>query len=218
MLSGRSLTHRLLSGTVSRRRVPLLVVGLGLLSSQVGHLLAYWARFGDRAWSVQASGAHLYFPLLAKTAVGGAATIAIAGFLAVGLARVVARRRLEGGGSISYLRLLALLFTVQMAFYMVQESAEAVLGAAPATTAAGLVLWGTLGQLPVALVSALGMRWLLARVGPALRELAGLFDPVRGSVLDSRLVALHLPLEPSLVRVVHPACRLAGRAPPSRSV
>ena len=218
MLSGRSLTHRLLSGTVSRRRVPLLLVGLGLLSSQAGHLLAYWARFGDRAWSVQASGAHLYFPLVARTAAGGAATIAIAGLMAVGLARVVAGRRLGSRGSISYVRLLALVFTVQMACFAVQESVEAGLGAAPATTAAGLVLWGTLGQLPVAMISALGLRWLLATVVPALREVAGLFRRVRGRIPDARIVAFHLRLEPGLVPVVHPVSSLAGRAPPSRSI
>lgn len=203
---------------MSRSRVPLLILGLGLLSSQVGHLLAYWIRFGDGAWTIQASGVHLYFPLVAKTAIGGAAAIVIAGLLAVGLARLIAGRRLERSGSISYLRLLALVFTVQMACYAMQESVEAALGVAPAMSAAGLVLWGTLGQLPVALISALGLRWLLTSVAPALRGLAGLLTHVRLLVTDPRMVAVSPRLEPGLVPVRHSASGSIGRAPPARSM
>ncbi len=195
-----------------------MVLALGLLSSQAGHLLAYWTRFGDRAWSIQASGAHLYFPLVAKTAVGGVAAILIAGLLVVGLARVVAGRRLDSDTSVSYLRLLALVFTVQMACYAAQESIEAGLGVAPATTAAGIVLWGTLGQLPVAAISALALRWLAARVEPALRQMVGVLGRVRAISAGSTVFALLLPFEPHPVPVGHsPSCS-PGRAPPSASI
>ena len=58
---------------MSGRKKALAIVGLGALGSQAGHLLAYQLRFGAAAQQVQSSGAHSYFPLLAKTALGVAA-------------------------------------------------------------------------------------------------------------------------------------------------
>jgi hypothetical protein len=48
---------------------------------------------------------------------------------------------------------------------------EALLASAPVNTVAHLLLWGTLGQLPVALVAAAGLRWLLVRFEAAVTEI-----------------------------------------------
>ncbi len=42
-----------------------------------------------------------------------------------------------------------------------------------------LLLWGTVGQLPVALVAALALHWLLMRLGPAIAQLQLMLTPAR---------------------------------------
>src|SRR2546421_155814 len=58
------------------RRALASVLGVGIVGSQAGHVLAYGLRFGDTAQAIQSSGVHAYFPALAKTAVGAAALAA----------------------------------------------------------------------------------------------------------------------------------------------
>ena len=73
-------------------RRALAVLGFGLVGSQAGHVLAYELRFGSAAQAMQSTGAHAYFPALAKTAIGAAALAILGGLLIVGFARVVAGR------------------------------------------------------------------------------------------------------------------------------
>jgi hypothetical protein len=157
---------------MNRRRGALAVLGFGLVGSQAGHVLAYQLRFGDAARAIQSSGAHAYFPSVAKTVLGVAAMALITGLLIIGFARVVAGRRIERESAPSFIRLLAPLYTIQLALFAGQETAEALLNGAPASSAAVLLLWGTVGQLPIAAVGALALRWLLARLHPALALLA----------------------------------------------
>lgn len=152
-------------------RRTLAVLGAGVAAAQAGHLLAYELRFAAAAQQLQASGAHAYFPALAKTGLGIASIVAIAGLFVVGAARAVAGRRLERGSAPPLLRLLAVLYTVQLACFGAQETVEALLGGFQPASAPLLILWGTAGQLPVALAAALALRWLLARLGPALELL-----------------------------------------------
>jgi hypothetical protein len=63
-----------------------------------------------------------------------------------------------------------MLFCLQLTFFVVQESVETAAGA-PATSAAALLLWGSLGQLPVAVLAALALRWIAVRVAPAISSL-----------------------------------------------
>ncbi|TMC27638.1 MAG: hypothetical protein E6J32_10280, partial [Chloroflexi bacterium] len=107
------------------RRTLAAVLGVAVLGSQAGHVLAYWLRFGDAAHAVQSSGVHTYFPALAKTALGAAAMVLIAALFVIGLARVVAGRRIDREAAPSFIRLLAALYTVQLAFFAGQETAEA---------------------------------------------------------------------------------------------
>jgi ABC-type sulfate transport system permease subunit len=157
---------------VTGRRIWLLFLGLGVLGSQAGHLLAYELRFGGAAQQVQSSGVHAYYPTWAKTSLGVVAIVVLAALLVIGLARVVggkAQVRTDPGRP--YLSLLAVLFPVQLALYAGQEVLEAAVAGMPADSAAHLVLWGTLGQLPVAVIAATALRWLLVRFESAVNEI-----------------------------------------------
>lgn len=150
----------------------LAVLGLAAVSSQAGHLLAYELRFGGSAQQVQSSGAHAYYPALAKTSLGLAAVAILSTLLVIGLARVVgAKGRIRSDPAHPYLSLLAILFTAQLGLYAGQEVVEAAIAGVPADSAAHLLLWGALGQLPIAAAAALALRWLLVRVGPAVHEI-----------------------------------------------
>jgi hypothetical protein len=162
---------------VNGRRALLLVGGVGVVASQAGHLLAYSLRFGAAAQQIQSSGAHEYFPALAKTGLGFLAIAVVVGLLVIGLARLMAGR-LETDSAPSYLRLLAALYTLQLAVFAGQETAEAAIAGVPASSVEVLVLWGTVGQLPVAGVAALALRWLMAKLRPALSRVFARLAPV----------------------------------------
>jgi hypothetical protein len=153
-----------------RRSLAVLVIGA--LGSQAGHLLAYTVRFGAAAGQVQSSGAHAYFPFFAKTSLGIVASALLGGLFLVGLARILSgRRAVSAGTGPSYIALVAALFTIQLVCFAGQEIAEAALVGAPTGSAAHLLLWGTLGQLPVAAVAALAVRWLAARLEAAVEDI-----------------------------------------------
>ncbi len=136
--------------------------------SQAGHLLAYQVRFGAAAQSLQSTGAHGYLPGVVKASVGVACMLALTGLFAIGIARAVGGRPVRTRSAPQYLRLLAALYTMQLTVFAGQEVAEALVAGLPTASVADLLLWGTLGQLPVALVAAAGLRWLLARFEAAV--------------------------------------------------
>jgi len=146
-----------------------LIVLLGAVAAQAGHLLTYQLLFGAAAQQVQSVGAHAYFPTLVKTAFGATGAITLGALFIVGLARIL-RGRTNRGTSPSFLRLLAALFTIQLAIFIGQETVEAALGTGYATPIDGLLLLGTLGQLPVAALAAFALRLFLVEVVPALAE------------------------------------------------
>jgi hypothetical protein len=162
------------------RRLSLAAGGLaaGLVASQAGHLLAYALLYGPVAGRMQSTGAHSYFPTFVKTASGLAAAFVLLSMAVIGLARLLAGRRLEGSPSPSYVRMLAMLFCLQLTFFVMQESVEMAAGA-PATSAPALLLWGSVGQLPVALLAALALRWIAVGVGPAI---ASLLQPIAAAL------------------------------------
>lgn len=153
---------------MTQRRLWLIVL-LGAVAAQAGHLLTYQLLFGAGAQQVQSSGAHAYFPTVIKTALGATAAITLGALLLVGVARILGGR-IQEGRSPSFLRLLAALFTLQLAIFATQETVEAALGGGIGTSIDGLLLVGTLGQLPVALFAAFALRFLLVEVAPALAE------------------------------------------------
>src|SRR5712691_1798619 len=192
------------------------VVGLGLLGSQAGHLLAYQVRFGAAAQQIQSSGAHAYFPLVAKTALGAAAAALIGALLLVGLARILSGRRIRSTTEPSHVSLLAILFSLQLAIFVAQEVAEALIAGSSVGSAPGLMLWGTLGQLPIALIGALAFRWVSAGVEAAV----GLIRDVVGASVPSRLtppmaVPVYAASDQALLMSRVARSRLAKRGPPS---
>jgi hypothetical protein len=196
----------------------LAIVGLGLVGSQAGHLLAYQLRFGAAAQQVQSTGAHSYFPLMVKTSLGAIAAALLAGLLIVGVARVLGGRQIRFANQPSFVGLLATLFTIQLALFAGQEVIEAVIARSPVGSAADLLLWGALGQLPVAAMTALALRWVGIRVESAV-------GAIRDTVVALRLAPLSAPIAIPVYSTPDRALllsRVAGssfarRGPPSSS-
>jgi hypothetical protein len=146
-----------------------------LAASQVGHLLTTELRHGPRALSLAGTGVHAYLPALLTVALGAGGAAVLAALMVVAAARAV---RTGGRASIvrparaSLLDLAAALFAVQLATYLVQETVEAAAGGAGMPSPGDLVLWGSAGQLPVAVLAALVLRWLTTSVEAAVTELA----------------------------------------------
>lgn len=159
------------------RRAGLIIL-LGALAAQAGHLLAYQTLFGAASQQLQSSGAHAYFPALVKTAIGAMAAISIGGLFLAGLARVLGGR-IQQGDAPAFVRLLAAVFTIQLAIFIGQETVEAALSGTPGASIDALLLIGTLGQLPVALLAAFALRFLLVEVVPALAEVRRRFTPAQ---------------------------------------
>ena len=147
------------------------VAGFGAIASQAGHLLIYQLQYGAAAASVQSQAAHAYFPTLAKTALGVATAGLVAALLIVGAARLASGRPVRPGTSPALMPLLSLLFTVQVVVFIAQETIEAVVAGVPPHGVISLLLLGSVGQLPVALVAALAIKWLAARVEQAVFSL-----------------------------------------------
>ena len=183
---------------MSPKRAWAAVLGLAVLGSQAGHLFAYQLRFGAAAQQVQSSSAHAYFPLLAKTTLGVVAAVLLAGLFLVGLARILTRRpSSRSGADPSYVGLLAILFTVQLACFVGQEVVEALVAGAAVDSAAHLLLWGALGQLPVAALGAIAFGWVGRRYEAAVEDLR--------AVLATR------PSSPALLVAAGPAWVTPGR-------
>jgi hypothetical protein len=199
------------------RRQALTVAAVGILGSQAGHLLAFQLLFGSAAQHLQSSGAHAYFPLLAKTALGVVAAAVLAGLFVIGLARVVSgRSRVAAGSQSSYVELVALLFTVQLACFIVQEVTEAAIAGTGAASAPYLLLWGTLGQLPVAAVAAIGLRWLWMRFESAVQELRAVLAMVSAPPMPALLKVQVWPAaNGNLLRLQPAGGSLHQRGPPT---
>jgi len=203
---------------VKGRRTLFAVLGLGLVGSQAGHLLAYQIRFGAAAQQVQSTGAHSYFPGLAKMSLGVAAAAALAGLLLIAFARILAGHRVRASSQPSYVGLLAALFTLQLAVFAVQEIVESMIAGSMIGTAPQLLLWGTLGQLPVAAVAALALRWLSTRVEASV-------GAIRDVVAATVWMAPAVPAAIAVYATPHRALlmshiagsSLAERGPPSSS-
>ncbi len=176
------------------RRRAIAVAAVGILGSQAGHLLTFQLLFGSAAQHLQSSGAHAYFPILAKTTLGAVAAIFLAGMFVVGLARTVsARSRDVAGYQKPFVELVAILFTIQLACFIAQEIAEAVIAGTAAASAPQLLLGGTLGQLPVAALAAIGLRWLLTRFESAVEELRAVLSTVSSPSVPTLLTVAASP-------------------------
>lgn len=184
---------------MKRPAVRLLgLLGFGALLAQAGHLIAYQLEFGATAQAVQSQGAHAYFPGLAKTSLGVVAAALLASLLLIGIARFFPGRPVVvTSRGPSYVSLLAVLFTVQLVSFMAQETIESLAAGEAVPSALNLILLGSAGQLPVAVIAALALKWLAVRVDAALLTMrAELAVRVADVAPDSLLVPL-----PALVLV-----------------
>jgi hypothetical protein len=200
------------------RRRALVMAGLGLLGSQAGHLLAYQVRFGAAAQGIQSTGAHAYFPLVAKTALGAAATVLIGGLLLVGLARMLSGRRVQPASEPSFISLLAALFSLQLAAFAAQEVAESLISGSMVASAPDLVLWGAVGQLPIAIVAALALRCLSTRVEAAvgaIREVVSATAPTPLPAAAPIAISVYTAPDRALLMSLVAGMSLARRGPPS---
>jgi hypothetical protein len=193
----------------------LALVGAGAVASQAGHLLVYQLQYGSAALSVESKGAHTYFPVFAKTSLGLAALVVMAALLIIGATRLVAVRP---GTTItrspSYVRLLAALFTIQITCFVLQETIESAVAGASVASAPHLFLLGTVGQLPIAAVVALALKWLLIRLETAftiLRQVLATRVNLRGQVA---IALAPLALAPQLALVDTCPAVFVKRGPP----
>jgi len=174
-------------GEVVNRSRFVSVVGLGIAGSQAGHLFVYQLIYGPAAGQVQSAGAHAYFPLLAKSTLGVVAVALLACLLIIGAGRIAGAKRAPVGPP--YLSLLAALFTVQLACFVCQEVGEALAAGSGVASAPRLVLFGTLGQLPIAMAGALALKWLWARVEAAADAIRFALGPQPFATLPSLATA-----------------------------
>lgn len=145
------------------------LLGFGVVLSQLGHLLVYQLQFGSAAQTIQSTGAHAYFPAMVKTSAGLAAAVLLTSLLVIGASKILARGSLAAAASSpSFVRLLALLFTVQMVCFALQETLESLAANMAVASAPHILLLGAVGQLPVAILGALALKWLLLRFESAV--------------------------------------------------
>jgi hypothetical protein len=145
---------------------------LSLVLAELGHQLGFVERYGGRGFTLEAVGVHHYFPTLMGVVGAGLGGVTLCVLLVLALGRLAVggalgrTRRL----AVPVRRLLPVLLSLQLAVYLTQETSEAMasghLISLPwlATTLA----WGLAGQGPVALLAALALSWLSARLDRAI--------------------------------------------------
>ena len=193
------------------------LVGFGVLLSQLGHLLVYQLQFGPSAETVQSSGAHAYFPAVAKTSIGLGAAALLASLLIIGATRFVTGRPVRAiRGGPTYVSVLGALFTIQLISFGLQETVESIVAGGAIPTAPHLLLLGTVGQLPVAVVAALALKWILVRVESAVLGLGTVVASTRFALATVPAVLLPrtLRLEPAAIEAC-PAVYIKRGPPPS---
>jgi hypothetical protein len=203
---------------IGRRQV-LAVAAVGILGSQAGHLLIFQLLFGSAAQHLQSSGAHAYFPLLAKTAIGAIAAALLAVMFVIGLSRSLSgRTRVATQSQGSFVQLVAALFTIQLACFITQEVVEGMVSGTGSASAPYLLLWGTLGQLPVAAVAAAGLRWLWTRFEAAVEDLRAVLTAVRPPRIPALVAVQSWPAPNGLLQLQLARSSQSKRGPPARSL
>jgi hypothetical protein len=151
-----------------------LAAALALPLSQLGHLLAYLLRYGPAGLARESFGAHTYFPSVAGTSVGLLGLLVLAAVAVVGLARLVESRRSPGrqrSPRLALAELVAVLLPLQLAIFTAQETAELALAGHLNGLGDLPLLWGLAGQVPVACLGALFLRWASVAVEDAIGRL-----------------------------------------------
>jgi hypothetical protein len=175
----RSLVSRIDPERRDRRRAgrigrpALLAIAVTVPLSQLGHMLAYVLHYGAAAWPRQSFGDHAYFPLVVKTSAGLVGLLVLAALATVGLARLMRARRSADvtPRSVRGRDLLVLLLPLQLAIFTTQEAVELTLAGQLHSLSDVPLLWGLAGQLPVACLAAVFLRWGAVAVPRAIHRL-----------------------------------------------
>ena len=206
---------------VNRTRARALqLLAIGLAGSQAGHLVTYQFRFGDAAIHLERAGAHAYFLPAATWLAGAIAAAGLAALLLIAWGRLVAGRRLglRRVAGWPVLDVLPLLFVLQLTVYAGQESIEALAAGTQQPAVLDLLLWGALGQLPVAGAAAVALAWISTRLEGAFEAV----DIRLARLLPDLVAPRSLLLTPRPVRPSSPLphcapAALVKRGPPGRS-
>lgn len=157
------------------RRLLGATILLGLVLSQPGHALGYFAAYGWRSLAIQSHGIHAYFPTAIHFSVGLLVTLLLAAAALLGLGRLAVGSALglKRDRAASPVELIFVLVIVQFNAYFLQELTEA-LAAHQFVDGAWLLtaLWiGLVGQLPIAILAALLLAWCSVRLRAAITAL-----------------------------------------------
>jgi hypothetical protein len=186
------------TGTGSRYL--LWAAALGIPLSEIGHTLAYLARYGREGLLLQSQGGHAYFPGVLQLSATALGLVLLAGLLVMALGRLVFGKGagLRRSAAQPVLDLLVVAAAVQLQTYLIQEVVEVL--AAHQELSFRLLFsilgWGLAGQLPVALLAALALSWLSIRMEAAVAGLRSLWQ-------DCLRVR---PPAPVVAVSVHPVC------------
>jgi hypothetical protein len=153
---------------------------LGVPLSQLGHALVYLCRFGAAGLRFETEGVHGYFPQLLGLSAGVVGAAVLTCLVLGGLGRIAAGRgmgmRPLGGQRPSTLLVAAA--SVQLAVYVIQETVESAFAGGPLQFGwlVSMLAWGLVGQLPIALLAAVGLAWLSIRFDAGIARFRSLWQ------------------------------------------
>ena len=167
--------------TQVRRRYDILAACMAVPLSQLGHVLSYLVRYGLGGSFHESYGAHGYFPSIAKASAGLVGLLVLVAVALVGLARLVGSTRITDqrrAQAAALSELVAVLLPLQLAIFIAQETIELLVAGRLTSLGDVPFLWGLAGQLPVALLAALFLRWGSIAVERAIDRLRFWLDLV----------------------------------------
>ena len=172
-----------------------VVPAIALAGSQLGHAVAYFLKFGLGAAGRQSTGIHAYFPTLS-----GVLSAVVGGCLIAALVVIAASRLLDGvpaglrrRRTTPVFDVLPTLFVAQLGIFICQEAVETLVASGSLPSLIELLFWAAVGQLPAALLGAVVLSWLSARIETAW------------TVLLAGAVGIPESLAPALVPTRHAA-------------
>lgn len=184
--------------TQVRRRYDKLAALMAVPLSQLGHLLVYFMRYGPANSLQESYGAHAYFPSVAKASAGLLGLLVLVAVVLIGLARLVGRRRIAGQRQVpaaALPELVAVLLPLQLAIFIGQETIELLATGRLTSLEDVPLLWGLAGQLPVALLAAIFLRWASIAVERAIDRLSFWLDLVAAPpTLTASVAAAPVPV------------------------
>jgi hypothetical protein len=159
---------------------PLAAALIGLPLSELGHVAVYLARYGEAGLTLQTQGIHGYFPQLLGLSVSLMGALLLAALVFGGLGRVALSRGmgLNPRSGQPPLAMFVVAAAVQLAVYVLQETVETLLigRSLDVWWLVQMLAWGMAGQVPIAMLAAVGMTWLSIRFDAGVSTLRSLWQ------------------------------------------